>query len=224
MSRARGRNTARKPEAVEDIKPGSPQGRELGLSDRVQGHPSPIPGGRPHISNAPSVRHTVPVPPSDPEVSMGNAHGVIPGSHTNAERADAERGPNTVHHTMPRPQHHPVHERPQPIPVYVVQDHRDRVLRSAAPHKITVPGTGSDPVRLCGVDAGRTEVMILNESTAQDIRIAQRLPDLTNGGGALVPYPSNSYVTIKTQDELWGLSTSATAATISVIQVFERGE
>ena len=132
MSRARGRNTARKPEPVEDVKPGSPEGRELGLSDRV--------------------------------------------------------------------------------------------LRSAAPHKITVPGTGSDPVRLCGVDAGRTEVMILNESTAQDIRIAQRLPDLTNGGGALVPYPSNSYVTIKTQDELWGLSTSATAATISVIQVFERGE
>jgi len=220
MTRSKGRQQ-RQPKA-EDIQPGTPEGRQLGLSDRVQGHPSPIPGGRPHISNAPAVRHRVPTPPSDPEVGMGNAHGVIPGSHTNAERADAERGPNTVHHTMPRPQHHPQHERPMPIPVFVVQDAHNDVLRSAAPHNFTVPGNTSDPVHICGQDAGRSEVMILNESTAQNIRIAQTPADLTNGGGALIPYPSNSYVKIKTQDHLYALSTSGTAATISVIQVFER--
>jgi hypothetical protein len=224
MSRSKGRHAAPRQPQVPQIDPDSPEGHQLGMSPRTQGIPSPIPGGRRHISNAPAMRETVPVPPPEPEINPLNAHGVAPGSHTNAERADAERGPNSVHATMPRPRHHPAEDRPAPIPVYVVQDHHDRVFRSAAPHNFTVPGTGTDPVRICGRDTTRTEVMILNESTTQNIRIAQRLADLTNGGGALIPYPNNSYVTIKTQDELYALSTSGTAATISVIQVFERGE
>lgn len=222
MSRAKGKNAARRPEDVPDIKPDSPEGRQLGLSDRVQGHPSPIPGGQNHLSNAPAVRHTVPVPASDPEIGMGNAHGVVPGSHTNAERAEMERGPNTVHHTMPRPQHTPRHERPQPIPVVVVQDHHNEVIRSAAPHTITVAGNTNNATRLCGRDSTRKSILILNESTAQDFRIAQRPSDLNNGGGALIPYPSNSYVKIDTQDELYALSTSSTASTVSIIQIFER--
>lgn len=222
MSRASGRRQ-REPKA-EDVEPDSPEGRQLGLSARVQGHPSPIPGGRPHLSNAPAVRHTVPVAPSGPEIGMGNAHGVIPGSHTNAERADAERGPNTVHATMPKPQHRPVHERPAPIPVVLVQDHNQNVFRSAAPHNFSVPVNTADPVRICGRDLTRTEVMILNESAAQSVRIAQSLADLTAGGGALVPAGTASYLKIRTQDELWGLSTAGTAATVSVIQIFERGD
>lgn len=222
MSRARGRNGPRRPDPEETIKPGTPEGRQIGLSDRVQGHPSPIPGGQNHLSNAPAVRHTVPVPPSDPEIGMGNVHGVIPGSHTNAERADAERGPNTVHATMPKPKHHVPRERPAPIPVFVVQDARDNILRSAAPHSITVPISTADPVRLCGRDGGRSEVMLLNESTSVDVRFAQRPSDLNAGGGALLAWPSNSYLKIKTQDELWALSTVGTAASVSVIQVFER--
>jgi hypothetical protein len=221
MSRARGRNH-REPKA-DDIKPGTPEGRQIGLSDRVQGHPSPIPGGQNHIANAPAVRHRVPTPPSDPEIGMGNTHGVIPGSHTNAERADAERGPNTVHATMPKPRPYQPRERPAPIPVFVVQDAHNDVLRSAAPHAITVPGTATaDPVRLCGRDATRSEVLLLNESTTTDIRFAQRRSDLNNGGGALLPWPSNSYLKIRTQDELYAISTTGTAVTVSVIQVFER--
>lgn len=222
MTRSKGRGAQRKP-TVEDIKPGTPEGRQLGLSARVQGHPSPIRGGADHISNAPAIRHTVPTPDSDREIGMGNAHGVVPGSHTNAERAALERGPNTVHATMPAPRHHPVHERPTPIPVYVVEDGNQDVVRSAAPRTLTVPGTGTaDPVRLCGRDRTRTDIKILNESTATDIRIAQRPSDLNAGGGALLPWPSNSYVTIATQDELWAISATATNAAISVIQVFER--
>lgn len=223
MSRAKGRTGRQREPKVEDIAPDSPEGRQLGLSNRVQGHPSPIPGGRPHISNSPAIRHSVPTPPSDAEIGMGNAHGVIPGSHTNAERADAERGPNTVHMTMPKPQRHPPRERPAPIPVYVVQDDRNDVVRSAAPHNITVPGTATaDPVRLCGRDHTRSEVMLLNESTVTDVRIAQRPADLNNGGGGLLPWPGNSYMKIKTQDELYAISASGTAATVSVIQIFER--
>lgn len=220
MSRASGRRQ-RQPKP-DDIEPGTPEGNQLGLSDRVQGHPSPIPGGRPHIRNAPAVRHTVPTPPSDPEIGMGNAHGVIPGTHTNAERADAERGPNTVHATMPKPKPHTVHERPMPIPVFIVQDAHNDVLRSAAPHNISVPVNTADPVRLCGRDAGRAEVLLLNESTVTDVRFAQRPSDLNNGGGGLLPWPGNSYLKIRTQDELWALSASGTAATVSIVQIFER--
>jgi hypothetical protein len=222
MTRSKGRHAAPRQPQAQDIDPNSPEGRQLGMSSRTQGVPSPIPGGRQHLSNAPAVRETVPTAPPEPEIGMLNAHGVPPGSHTNAERADHERGPNTVH--GPVPQHHPHVEQPAPIPVYVVQDHRAELFRSAAPHNFTVPGTGSDPVRICGRDMTRTEVQVLNESTAQNIRIAQRPADLTNGGGGLIPWPTNSYTTIKTQDELWALSTSGTAATVSVIQVFERGE
>lgn len=221
MSRAGGRNRPRKPDVVE-IDPDSPEGRQLGLSKRVQGHPSPIPGGQNHRSNAPAVRHTVPIPASDPEIGMGNAHGVAPGSHTNAERAEHERGPNTVHATMPRPLHRPTHERPQPIPVFVVQDANNDVIRSAAPYNVTVPISTADPILLCGRDPGRAEVMLLNESTVTDIRFAQRPSDLGGGGGALLPWPGNSYLKIKTQDQLYAVSASGTAATVSVIQVFER--
>jgi hypothetical protein len=220
MTRSKGRQQ-RQPKP-EDIQPGTPEGRQIGLSDRVQGHPSPIPGGRPHLSNAPSVRHRVPIAPSNPEIGMGNTHGVIPGSHTNAERADAERGPNTVHATMPKPKARPVHERPQPIPVIIVQDAHNDVLRSAAPHNITVPANTSDPVRLCGRDAARVEVMLLNESTTTGIRIAQRPSDLNNGGGGLVPQSATGYLKIRTQDELWAVSASGSAATLSIVQIFER--
>lgn len=220
MSRARGRNPQRQPSA-QDIKPGTPEGKQLGLSDRVQGTPSPIPGGRPHIGNAPAVRHQVPTWPSEPEVSKGNAHGVIPGSHTNAERAEGQRGPNDVHPPRPSPPA-PAHERPAPIPVFVVEDAHNDVLRSAAPRHLTVPDNTKEPVRLCGIDSGRSEVMLLNESTSTDVRFAQRMSDLNAGGGALLPWPANSYLKIKTQDELYALSASGTAATVSVIQVFER--
>lgn len=220
MSRARGRNPQRQPNA-QDIKPGTPEGKQLGLSDRVQGIPSPIPGGRPHISNAPAIRHQVPTWPSEPEVSKGNAHGVIPGTGTNEERAEMQRGPNTVHGPRP-PQPHHAHERPTPIPVFIVEDAHNDVLRTAAPRNLTVPASGAEPVRLCGRDAGRSEVMLLNESTTTDVRFAQRPADLNSGGGALLPWPANSYQKIKTQDELYAVSATATAAKVSVIQVFER--
>lgn len=225
MGRANGRFQQRKPrkedlKKADDIRPGTPEAAQFGISDRVQGHPSPIPGGQKHISNAPAVRHTVPVPPSQPEIYMGNNHGVAPGSHTNLDRSEMQRGPNTVH--PPRPSPSTRVDKPLPIPVFVVQDHNRNTVRSAAPHHINVPGNTSDPVRLCGRDTSRTVVMLLNESTAQDVRIAQTMRDLSGGGGALLPWPTNSYTKIETQDELYALSTSGTAATISIIQVFEK--
>jgi len=220
MSRAHGKHTPRRP-VVEEIDPDSPMGHQLGMSRRTQGIPSPIPGGREHIANAPTIRQQVPIPDSRPEITDLNAHGVPHGTATNRERAEIERGPNTVHQRTPRTPT-PVVDRPSPIPVYVVQDARPEVLRTAAPHHFQLQASTGEPVRLCGRDQTRESVMILNESTSSDIRFAQRQADLGNGGGALLPWPSNSYLKINTQDELYAISKDSGTPVISVIQVFER--
>lgn len=224
MSRAQGKHTPRKP-VVEEVDPESPLGRQLGMSPRVQGTPSPIPGGRNHISNAPTSRQQAPIPAAGPEIDYFNAHGVPVGTATTRERAELERGPNTTHaHDVP-PHLEGPRDKPVPVPVYLVEDDRQHVYRTAAPHSISVPGQGSDPVRLCGRDRSRSVVMLLNESTTTDVRFAQRPSDLNNLGGALLPYPANSYLKLDTQDELWAVSaTVGTAASVSIIQVFERGD
>lgn len=216
MGRARGKHTGRTPE----IAPDSPEGRQLGMSDRTQGIPSPIPGGREHIQNAPTMRQHAPVPDAWPESRDLNAHGVPPSTFTTRERAELERGPNTVHRD--RPAHTPAKEKPVPVPVYVVQDGQPNILRSAAPRHFQLPAQGGDPVRICGRDGTRTAVMLLNESTSSDIRFAQRPDDLTNGGGALLPYPNNSYSRFDTQDELYAVSKDSGTPIISVVQIFER--
>lgn len=224
MSRSRGKHdTGRKPASVA-VDPESPEGRQLGMSPRTQGVPSPIPGGREHITNAETMRQQAPVPDAWPESRDLNAHGVPPSSHTTRERAEMERGPNTVHRD--RPQHHPVKEKPTPIPVYVVQDGLPSVLRSAAPRHFQLPAASgaaaADPVLICGRDKTRTAVLLLNESTSSDIRFAQRPADLNNGGGALLPWPGNSYLRLDTQDQLYAISKDTGTPIISVIQIFER--
>jgi hypothetical protein len=209
----------RKPQAQE-IDPESPEGRQLGMSPRTQGVPSVIPGGRLHISNAPTVRQDVPIADARPEYGDLNAHGVPPGSATTRERAEVERGPNSVHQA--KPTHEERQQRPHPIPVFVVADEHARVLRSAAPRHFQLQASTGDAVRICGRDRTRTEVQLLNESTSSDIRFAQRPSDLVNGGGALLPWPGNSYLSLKTQDELYAISKDSGTPTISVIQVFER--
>lgn len=221
MSRARGKHPVRDPE-VRDIDPDSPEGRQLGMSPRTQGVPSPIPGGRLHIQNAPTIRQEVPIPDAKPEVRDLNAHGVAPGSATTRERAEVERGPNGVYRGIQPHPHQPPEHRPMPIPVEIVQDGKPRVFRTAAPRSFQLQASTGEPVRLCGRDPSRTEVQILNESTSSDIRFAQRPADLGNGQGALLPWPSNSYLTIKTQDELYAISKDSGTPRISVVQIFER--
>lgn len=221
MSRGQGKHTPRKP-VVSEIDPDSPEGRQLGMSRRTQGIPSPIPGGRNHISNAPVIRQEVPITTPGPEIVDQNAHGVPHGSATTRERAEVERGPNSVHQDAP--QHHGRTEQPAPIPVRIVEDHNGASFRTSAPHHITVPVQGGDPVRLCGRDTSRTSVMLLNEGAAatSNIRFAQRLSDLNMGGGAMLPAASTSYLRMHTQDELWGISNDGTAQTVSIIQEFEQ--
>lgn len=220
MGRAHGRNGPPRPAVVVDIDPDSPEGRQLGMSRRTQGVPAPIPGGRPHISNAPVVRQTVPVPEPDPEITYLNSHGVPHGSATSRERAEVERGPNSVHQDPP--EHRPRVEKPAPIPVFLVQDHNKDVYRTASPrHFVLNPSTG-DAQRICGRDPSRARVLILNESTTGDLRFARLIADLNGGGGALLSHLSTSYLALTTQDELYAISADGSSPTISVIQEFEQ--
>lgn len=215
--RAAGKHTPRQG----DFEPGTPAGDGIGASDRMQGTPSPIPGGRVHITNAQTMRQRVAIPDSRPEVKDINAHGVAPGTHTASDRADAMRGPNSP--KQPHiPEYHAVDPGPVPVPVRVVQDGRQSVLRTSSARHVTLQASTGEPVRICGLDHNRVRIMLLNESGSSNIRFAQRYSDLTNGGGALLPWPSNSYVTFHTQDELYAISADAGTPILSIVTEFEQ--
>jgi len=223
MGRARGKGQPPRPVTVD---PDSPEGRDIGMSKRTQGVPAPIPGGRPHLSNPPTVRHEPPIQAPRGEYRGVNAHGVPPDSHTTRERADLERGgANDIKPHLPAPRKLP--EPIIPVPVYVVErgGGGDTYL-TAAPHSITVPANGGEPVRLCGRSTNRSRVLLFNEDSSHNARFAQRPGDLISGaggaGGALLPKAMTSYLALTCQDELWAWSADSSVVAVSIIQEFEQ--
>lgn len=213
--RARGKRGPRQP-----IMPDTPEGDGIGASARMQSDPSPIPGGKVHLENPVTARQRTPVPDSPPEIKDLNAHGVEPGTHTARERAEFMRGPNDVRPIRPR-YDAPAAE-PVPVPVRIVEARHPTVVRTSSHRHITAPVNTGDPVRLAGLDRDRVEVQLLNEDSSNGIRIASSIHDLVNGGGTLLPPAATGYLTIKTQDELYAVSNTGTAATLSMIHVFEQ--
>lgn len=227
MTRAAGKHR-QQPRAVA-VDPHSGEGRELGMSQRMQGEPSPIPGGAVHVVNAQTMRQHTPAPDAPAEIKPVNAHGVPPGTATTRERADLERGVNG--HNPPAPHLEPSgHRPPSPVPVYIVEMGDDEgSYRSAAPHSFLAPAANSaDPTHVCGRDATRRYVYLLNEDSTHACRIAQRPSDLqfdpvtskTIGGG-LLPAGMTSYLRLGTQDDLWIISVDTNTPRISVIQEFD---
>lgn len=225
MTRAAGRHRGHSggPPRTPEVDPNSEQGQGLGMSDRMQGYPSPIPGGQNHVVNAETMRTAVPTPDSRPEVKPINAHGVPPGTSTSRDRAEMMRGPNTTHHRGEARPEPPGPPRPEPVPVFIVEGGEDsKAYRSAAPRHITLQASTGDAVRICGRNALRTRVGVLNESTSSDIRFAHRISDLTGGGGALLPWPGNSYLWLHTQDDLFAISKDSGTPVISIIEEYEQ--
>lgn len=200
--------------------PNTPAGDGMGLSDRRSAEPSPIPGGKVHLENPPTVRQRTPVPDSPPEVKDLNAHGVAPGEATARERAEFMRGPNGVRPLIPH--YSEPGADPVPVPVRVVQQRSPSITRFAAPHAITMQASTGEPVRLCGQDRDRVDVLILNESTTSDVRFATTMAELVAGDGALLAKSSSSYLRLVTQDTLYGISADAGTPRVSIIQEFEQ--
>lgn len=228
MTRAQGKH--RQPPRAATLDPNSPEGQGLGMSDRMQGEPSPIPGGAVHVINAEVMRQKTPAPDAPPEIKPINAHGVPPGTATTRERADLERGVNG--HNPPTPHLEPSGQRPPaPVPVYLVEMGDDEgSYRAAAPHTFLAPNNTADPTRICGRDATRRYVYILNEDATHSARFAQRPSDLIidasaptkTVGGSLLPAGMTSYLRLGTQDELWiSSSDNVNTPRISVIQEFD---
>jgi hypothetical protein len=122
----------------------------------------------------------------------------------------------------------PPAQRITPVPVTIVEQAGgpDTVI-SSSPRHFTLQASTGEPTRICGIDRTRVQVLLLNEyagtsgSTTGNIRFAQRETDLVGGGGALLPWVSNSYLKLETQNELYAISADSSTPAISVIQEFE---
>lgn len=224
--RARGKNRTRDI----TVEPGSEEGRDIGLSDRMLGTPSPIPGGDNHLTNHPTMRRKVAAPVPPPEFRGMMAHGVPAEKHSAHERADAMRGPNTTHDPEPEYAKLPKKSLEQaPVPVRVVRDANDvRALTTTSHRNISAPAWSSgaplsDPVRLVGRNSLRKHVLLMNEDPMNGARFASTLSVIAiQHKGSFLPNAMTSYLKVETQDELFCVSDSGTAPTLSVIEVFDQ--
>lgn len=219
MSRAQGKHGTGR--SVEVTAPESAEGRDIGLSDRQLGTPSPIPGGEKHLVNHQTMRQAVPEVEPRPEFRGVMTHGVPPEKHTAHERAASMRGPDSTHDPKP---HYAEKKVPiPPVPVIVVSTGNDiRSLRSSSDRRYTLPAAGSEPVRLVGANSHRVEILLLNEDPSHHIRFSKFIASLQSPhNGAVLPATSSSYLKLTTQDELYGISDDSGTPTISIIEVFD---
>ena len=214
--------------AATQVRPGTREARYAGVSDRTDDgvYGSPIPGGRPHLGNHPTVRNRVVSPEPGPEFDGMMAHGVPDARHTPHERADAMRGPNghaRAVHTEPAPDH-----RVPPVPVYLVSGQgEDTPRRLAAAIRLKCQPVGQEPTKLCGLDPRRYRVGLLNEDAAivgrfADLPGALAAPGTGATMAAALPAVTNSYLWIHTQGEIWCNADGTASIYVSVIQEFDQ--
>jgi hypothetical protein len=206
--------------------PDTGAGDEIGMSARVAGATSPIPGGLNHVTNAPTAKQSVPIPISKPEHGGLMAHGVPPDAHTFRERSDVERGPNS--HKPPTPKYAPTGKTVTPIPVSIVEPAwGDRALRTLAADTFTVPAAGVEAIRIAGRDHARSHICLLVETAAgaggaapTGIRIDHEVGNLDVGKGALIRSGAVSYLKLDCNDEMFAVSNDGSACTLSVIYLY----
>lgn len=165
------------------------------------------------------LEHPLDVGPAKPYYSAGMSHGVEADPKHGGRPAPlpterAEMEANAVSHEAR------YLRRPDPVPVYIVSEAQGNrpLTRSVLTNKI-VQALGADPTLLVGKDPKRTSVKLLNESTS----IAARLTFDPGVGalGALLPSSMTNYLEIKTQDEIWAVCASGSAAiNISIINEY----
>jgi hypothetical protein len=192
---------------------GDLQSREFGVPQ------ADLPGGKGHTVNA-ATPHTRPAVKPERPADYHKYHGV-PSDNEGYSPPEPGIG------TMPRPWPEP--KISDAVPVYIVEGVQARVIRSASPRHIICPAsTAAEPALVCGQDQRRVRIGLLNESTNTDVRIGMAPGELVAGpggalGGALVPWPCNSYLWFETQDSLYAQgATGSGTPLLSVIEVFEQ--
>lgn len=194
------------------------------LAAREFGTPqADLPGGVRHLVN-PQTFVDSPAPYEPRPADYHKEHGVEPHDWGQYVTPPDE----SEHYPVERPA--PLVHVPDAVPVYQVEaPHKQRWIRTATPYNVNIHDPSKEPSRICNRDPNRVELLILNEDSTTDIRIGL-LADLQQdpaqgagaGSGALIWHGTNSYTKIKTQDNLWGVTTiSGTSARLSVISITE---
>lgn len=189
-----------------------------------QGDPRDIPGGRPHMGNPPVKRQQgYAKPVEDPYRNAILAHGVLPDGNVMDRDPRLTGGQRTT-----RPKYQEIKPDQHPVPVYMVDGGNPDTIRVATYRHITCPAsTSAEPARVCGRNPARVELRLLNEDTATNIRIGLLHEIITAGeggvtGGALIPWATNSYTAIETQDELFAAgATGGGTPLLSIIEIYD---
>ena len=204
MTRAKGRkDDIRKPTADPD----SPEGHGYGESVRTAGATSPIPGGRPHLTNPQTMRQKAPIAEPRPEFKGMMAHGVPPEAHTPHERAEHMRGPAEVRGPIPKFEHlDPVIE---PVPVSIVSGGAKQ-LQTMAGQFFTVPAAGTECIRISGKDLQRSQIGLSVETRGGSV----------NSPAVLTPtVPASTVVAQNLNPYVATVVISANGATITNVSV-----
>lgn len=192
------RTAPRKPR----IDPHSPEGLDIGLPD------DDIPGGIPHIGNAETHETKVKVPASRYAPSM-NEHGVT-GDDMDKPYDQPEAG-KTLKPGFQRPHEREYH----PLPMFLVEHpHKTPQYRESFCDLITVQ-TG-EPTPIASRDYGRVDIQLLNEDSANDVRIADNEATLLEGRGSVLKHGATGYTRLRTQGRLYAVA-SVAACELSVI-------
>jgi hypothetical protein len=183
-----------------------------------------IPGGIRHVDKNEPVEQQEPAVAEPLDEFRGMmAHGVPPADvgHYNREMAEHARHPY-------KPGYEELPPGASPVPVYIVEGGSGpRPRAHASTRHITVPAAGSEPVWVCGQDANRSLIQLLNEDSAHNCRFGQ-LGDLQYDaentaitGGARLPAGATGYTVIRTPGPLYVISETSSTAVISVITEYE---
>lgn len=214
MSRAAGRRQTRN-----GPRPGTPEGRDIGLSALQDPDGSPIPGKDLHISN-PAVRvHEPAVGPAKPPFRGMMAHGVPPEEVPHHAKGDT-RGHETTRHKQGQAKGH---DPAPPVPVYLVSgpEAGEHPIRRTVIRRLTLPAAGTDPIQLVGENEVTVEVQLLNEDSSHHGRFSGELSNLASGQGAIIPKAATSYLKLVGQNTLYGVSDDSGTPIISVIITYD---
>lgn len=190
--------------------PESDEGKNIGQAEH------PLPGGQNHLINQPVARGQEFPKVVAPYYSGMMAHGVATIPPDQGGKVYPEGGriaPNSEErHKIEATKSAPIPEKAEELPPVLV-----KVVSDAAPgHALLtlytnrVPVGQIDAVPLCVRDDKRTNVYLLNEDPANDIRFSTEFTQVSVGNGSILPHAGTGYLRLKCQERIYALAVAGT--------------